>query len=532
MSVQITRQALERMVLLARELARRIPWSPLPDSPQQLAYESQADVIGFGGAAGGGKTDLAIGKAITHHRKVMIMRRVGTELTGIEDRIEEIVADGRKGYNSQKKIWKYRRPDGVKVQIELGSIPNTDDEKGYQGRPHDLLVFDEAANFLEHQVRFLMGWVRSTVPGQKCQTLMTFNPPTTAEGRWIVAFFAPWLDPKHPNPAQAGELRWFGTVNGKDVEVRGPERFVVDKDSGQPVYEFDPKDHRAEDVIEPKSRTFIPSKVVDNPFLMRGNYMSQLQALPEPLRSQMLYGDFMAGMTDDPWQVIPTAWVEAAMNRWIEPEKYAALHQGVMPPMDSLGVDVARGGGDKTIISRRHGVWYDKLLKYPGKETPDGNSVAALTLLARRNFAPIHLDVIGVGASPYDQLRSQRQQVLGINVAEKSNGTDKSGRLGFINQRSELWWRLREALDPDNATGIMLPPDTELKADLCAPIWKLSGAKIQVEGREDIIERIGRSPDAASAVILAQIETPNLSLLPKAGPAAQAREYDPYEATR
>ena len=33
-------------------------WSPLP-GPQTMAYESEADIIGYGGAAGGGKTDLA-----------------------------------------------------------------------------------------------------------------------------------------------------------------------------------------------------------------------------------------------------------------------------------------------------------------------------------------------------------------------------------------------------------------------------------------------------------------------------------------
>ena len=29
------------------------PWQPLP-GPQEMAYESLADVVGFGGAAGGG----------------------------------------------------------------------------------------------------------------------------------------------------------------------------------------------------------------------------------------------------------------------------------------------------------------------------------------------------------------------------------------------------------------------------------------------------------------------------------------------
>ena len=132
-------------------------WRPLP-GPQTMAYESTADVIGFGGAAGGGKTDLACGLALTKHKRSAMFRRVGTELVGIIDRLVELFG-GRDGYNGQDKIW---RRDGL--QVELASVPNMGDERGHQGRPKDLLVIDEAANFLESQVRFLMGWVRTTDP--------------------------------------------------------------------------------------------------------------------------------------------------------------------------------------------------------------------------------------------------------------------------------------------------------------------------------------------------------------------------------
>lgn len=522
--LELTRAQLERMVAIGREIRRRQPWSPLP-GPQTLAYESEADVIGFGGAAGGGKTDLACGKAITRHRKVMILRRVGTELTGITDRLEQIINDNRKGWNGKDKIWRLvRHVDKAKVQIELGSLPHLGDEKGFQGRPHDLLVFDEAANFLEAQVRFLMGWVRTTIPGQRCQVLMTFNPPTSAEGRWIVDFFAPWLLPNHPNPALPGELRWFATVKGADVEVPDARRFVLAED-GTRVYDFDPKAHRPEDVITPKSRTFIPSKISDNRFLMGTGYMSQLQALPEPLRSQMLNGDFMAGMGDDPWQVIPTAWVKAAQDRWAA--------KPVLPEMLGLGVDVARGGDDETIIAPRYeGWWFGELKAFPGKMTPDGHEVATHALMARRDQAPIHVDVIGVGASPYDILRAQKVQVIGVNVAEKANARDKSGLLSFANLRSQLWWQFRELLDPEANTGVALPPDPKLLADLTAPRWAAKGPVIHVESREEIYKRIGRSPDRASAIILAAIETPNASKLERARVQAQGGEYDPYAVVR
>ena len=478
-------------------------WRPLP-GPQTQAYNSDADIIGYGGAAGGGKTDLACGKSLTAHRKVGIFRLNGTELTGVIDRFTELLG-GRQGYNGQNNIWRTKRNDGHDVQIEFGSFPNLGDEKKYQGRPHDFLVFDEAANMRESQVRFLMGWLRTTVPGQRCQALMTFNPPTTAEGRWIIQYFGPWLDRKHPNPALPGELRWFATVDGKDKEV----------ESGTPF------EHNGE-TIKPLSRTFIPSRISDNPYLMGTGYMATLQSLPEPLRSQMLNGDFSAGMEDDPWQVCPTAWVELAMERWKKPDK--------LKPMDSLGVDVARGGKDSTIIARRHGMWFDEPLAYPGAATPDGPTTAGLVMAAARDRAPIHIDVIGVGSAPYDFLNEAQQQVLGVNVAESATGLDKSGRLRFKNQRSELWWRMREALDPANNTGICLPPDSRLLADLCAPTWKLVGSTIAVASREEIMERIGRSPDFGSAYILGLMDTPKRSVVQAMfGPRAVGTDYDPYK---
>ncbi len=165
------------------------------------------------------------------------------------------------------------------------------------------------------------------------------------------------------------------------------------------------------------------------------------------------------------------------------------------------------------MIARRHGMWFDKPLSWTGAQLPDGPSVAGQCVAALRDGAPIHIDVIGVGASPYDYLNSNGQHVIGVNVSEKPTALDKSGRLRFMNQRSQYWWQMREALDPSNNTGIMLPPDPRLLADLCAPTWEMSASCIKVESREAIHKRIGRSPDWASAYILALIDTPPLDLV-------------------
>lgn len=492
-------------------------WVPLP-GPQTMALESKADIVGFGGAAGGGKTDLLVGLVTTEHTRSLVVRREKAQTEGVIQRMTEVL-DGTDGFNSQKSIW--RLGDGL---TEFAGLDNPGDERRWQGRPHDLKAFDEVTEMREQQVRFIMGWTRTNKPDQRTRVLMTFNPPTTQEGRWVLEFFAPWLDDKHPRPAAPGELRWFTTIGGRDEEVDDERPFVLV--SGSRVHDFDPVAFAAESIIRPKSRTFIPARLTDNPYYMATDYMSQLQALPEPLRSQMLFGDFKAGIGEDPWQVIPTAWVEAAQARWV--------HKSPKGSQQSMGVDVARGGKDNTVIATRYtpidgaGIWFDQLALYPGTETPDGPKVAGLTIAERRDDSPVHIDVIGVGSSPYDILNGMQVHVLGINVSEKPLGTDKSGRLRFLNQRSELWWRMREALDPANDMGVALPPDRELKAELCTPKWKVQGMVVQVQSRDEIWETLKRSVDRATAVILCMIDTPKRPKRASAHKPGSGREYDPY----
>ncbi|MGP8153382.1 MAG: terminase [Smithella sp.] len=451
------------------------------DGPQTEAYHSLADVTYYGGAAGGGKSDLLLGLALREHHKSIIFRRQSVQLVGIQSRLLDDILKSRKGWNGQDDI--LRLPDR---QIELGSCNNVGEEIKYQGRSHDFCGFDEIPLFTEQQFRFLNGWRRTTKEGDRCRTVCTGNPPTDAEGEWVIKYWGPWLDKTHPHPAQPGELRWYAVIDGVDTPVEDGTPFI----------------HNGE-LITPESRTFIPSHVEDNPFLMATGYKATLQALPEPLRSQMLKGDFTAGKEDNIWQVIPTSWVEAAMARWTP--------EGKKGQMDSVGVDVARGGKDSTIIAPRYGTWFDQLKTFPGSDTPNGQIVAGLIISVVRDSAPIHIDIISVGGSPYDHLNENSLQVIPINNAS-TEGLDgqldrASQRLKFRNWRAYLMWRFREALEPDKGDDLALPPDSELKADLCAPRWKLTAGGILIESKEEVKKRIGRSPDKGDAVILANIRT-------------------------
>jgi len=499
----------EQKVKLGNDLkSTQDAWTPLP-GPQTKAMQSDADILFYGGAAGGGKTDLIIGLARSQHHKSIIFRREATQLTGIIDRMTELEGS-RNGFNGQEKIWRMKDR-----QVEFGSVPNPGDETRYQGRPHDAIFYDEISNFHEYQFRFLMGWLRTTVPGQRCRVLCAGNPPTNSDGDWVRQFWGPWLDPFHSNRAEPGELRWYYSMNGKDLETPDGSPLVWEDQKARPATQKE-IDNPIVEVITPKSRTFIPSKVTDNPYLMASGYMSTLQALPEPLRSQMLHGNFLAGQDDDSMQVIPSDWVRAAQRRWVLHSANKILHSNepyrgqYIPIMTSMGVDVSRGGQDESIIVKVYDEeFYDKVVRLPGSSVPDGPALGAEILMERKDFSPVHVDAIGVGTSVVDWLESQNIQVEPVTGNEKGPGRDRSGVFSFRNMRAKIFWEFRESLDPKNGSRICIPPDGVLLADLCAPRYIINdGNSIQIESKKDLKKRLGRSPDSGDALIYASIMSP------------------------
>lgn len=461
--------ALDKIILPELQTA----WLPQP-GPQTAAYDSSVDLLLYGGAAGGGKTDLLIGLAFTRHQRSVIFRAQYVDLRGVEERSQEILG-GRDGYNGADMVW---RRDGRLV--EFGAIAKPDAEKSWQGRPHDFIGFDEGAQLSAAKVQFVMGWLRSATPGQRCRVVIASNPPISGEGDWLLEWFAPWLDPLFKNPARPGEKRWAVMgADGKTIWVDGPEPILIDGE-----------------LITPLSRTFIPASLDDNVYLRDTGYRSQLQSLPEPLRSKLLKGDFLAGREDHGWQVIPTEWVGAAQGRW-------AKGKPDHVPMTTLGVDVAQGGPDNTVLAPLYSTWFDQLKVHKGVDTTDGPAVAGLVVSAMRDNCQVNIDLTGGwGISARDQLVSNNIRCAGIVFSAKSNKRTADSKFAFFNMRSELWWSFREALDPFKGDGVALPPSAALKAQLTAPHWQLRGDKILIESKDDLRKRLGTSTDEADAVIM------------------------------
>ena len=206
-------------------------------------------------------------------------------------------------------------------------------------------------------------------------------------------------------------------------------------------------------------------------------------------------GDFHAGDEDT---VIPLRWVESANERWLE------WHEAGRPDLPGPhvdGVDVARSGEDATVIAIRRGPVVVELRRSTKEDTMQTTGRVKAHLDTDPD-ATAMVDVIGIGAGVLDRLREMGCRAEAFNASAGTRNRDSSGELGFANVRSAAWWLMRDLLDPSRESDLALPADDLLLGDLTAPKWKiLSGGRIQVESKDDIRKRIGRSTDAGDAVM-------------------------------
>lgn len=184
-------------------------------------------------------------------------------------------------------------------------------------------------------------------------------------------------------------------------------------------------------------------------------------------------------------QFISSEVAEDAIRREVE------VHPGT-PKL--LGVDVARFGGDQTVIARRHGRKVEPLIKLRGLDTMQVASRVAEEIDKNKPDV-VYVDGVGIGAGVVDRLRQ-----LGYQVVEVLSGgkPDHENVDICYNKRSEMWYRMREWLPTAD-----LPDDRELVDDLCGIEYFYDMKhRIQMEKKSDMKKRGLASPDCADALAL------------------------------
>lgn len=188
----------------------------------------------------------------------------------------------------------------------------------------------------------------------------------------------------------------------------------------------------------------------------------------------------------------------------------AAMERGpaAVPAMGGMrvGVDVARFGDDKTVISIRRG---RVLLKQEVLAKLDVTQIAARVKNEIQAYGrsleleQIAVDTIGIGAGVADILRGwfpdridkmtdrKVQTVVDVNSALRmDNGLD-------YNLRAFMWREMREWLK-----GASIPNDPDLKSELTALRYGYQGGELLLESKDDAKKRGVKSPDRADSLAL------------------------------
>ena len=186
--------------------------------------------------------------------------------------------------------------------------------------------------------------------------------------------------------------------------------------------------------------------------------------------------------------LFPLPLLEAAMGR---------VPEAVEGRPVALGVDVARSiAGDLNSIARCAGGVLEVLATW---RSPDLMETVqrVLHVVAETGIRRLAVDVGGPGGGVADRLRE-----LGYGEVQPVHfGGGAIDPQRFRNRRAEMFWKLREALEKGT---VGLADDDEVQADLSALRYVFTAAGlIQVESKDEVRARLGRSPDRADALALA-----------------------------
>jgi len=212
-----------------------------------------------------------------------------------------------------------------------------------------------------------------------------------------------------------------------------------------------------------------------------------------PLYIAKVLGEFPS---DHPWSVVRLTDVSAC--RIPAPRTHDELK-----PVE-LGVDVG-GGTDETVIRERRGMQAGREWR-EHSDQPETISRLVMHAIKESGAGSVKVDSIGVGAGVVGELRNLKElgahdaRIVAVNVSERARDAAK-----YYNLRSQLWWECGRLAAEDRAWDLSQMENADSTvAQLLEPRYShdLKG-RVKVELKEEVIKRLGRSPDSADALLLA-----------------------------
>ena len=239
----------------------------------------------------------------------------------------------------------------------------------------------------------------------------------------------------------------------------------------------------------PNSR-FIPALPSDNPYNPEGYVEGLRSSLAGTIGwvERYIDGDWNAPMEmAGERQVFTWSMIRGAVERDTE----------IKDPCE-MGIDVARGGNDKTIIYVRRG---PKVMLLTDAHIANTMAVAeeAAAMIRQYNPTTVRVDATGIGAGVADRL-SQLFDGTETDIVHFVAGSRAVDSERFFNARSEACWMLRDRFEQSD---IDIPDDSELKGQLSSIRYKIrSDKRVMVETKDEMARRGMKSPDKLDALAL------------------------------
>ena len=258
--------------------------------PQTAFMATPANVCIYGGAAGGGKSFGLLMSALRYKNVpgfgCTIFRRNFNQIFsqgGLWDESIKIY-QGIRGADPKfaRGQWWFRNQNGdIVSKVTFAHIERDEDVHKWQGSQICEIGFDELTHFSEKTFFYMLSRNRSTC-GVEPFIRATCNPDADS---WVAKFIEWWIDPDtgYPIPERSGKLRWF---------IRRDEILYWANTKQELWKQFDLK--TPEEKAEPRSVTFIMSKLEDNQELLKVNpgYMANLKAMSVIERERLLHGNW------------------------------------------------------------------------------------------------------------------------------------------------------------------------------------------------------------------------------------------------
>lgn len=258
--------------------------------PQTAFMATPANVCIYGGAAGGGKSFGLLMSALRYKNVpgfgCTIFRRNFNQIFsqgGLWDESMKIY-QGIRGADPKfaRGQWWFRNQNGdIVSKVTFAHIERDEDVHKWQGSQICEIGFDELTHFSEKVFFYMLSRNRSTC-GVEPFIRATCNPDADS---WVAKFIEWWIDPDtgYPIPERSGKLRWF---------IRRDEILYWANTKQELWKQFDLK--TPEEKAEPRSVTFIMSKLEDNQELLKVNpgYMANLKAMSVIERERLLHGNW------------------------------------------------------------------------------------------------------------------------------------------------------------------------------------------------------------------------------------------------